>query len=100
MRADCGGAVSMYNEPDVARIAGGPSCKALRPGMGVVGAEGRALFSEQAAAQAVINACSANHKATLRLEDGGNVDIACDAATVSLPTELYTVDIDTALKRL
>lgn len=100
MRADCGGAVSIYNEPQAARIAAGPACKALRPGMGVVGAEGRPLFSDQTAAQAVIAACSAKHLARLGLEDGGSVDIACDAATVSLPAELYSVDIDAALKRL
>ncbi|OFA05871.1 hypothetical protein [Duganella sp. HH101] len=100
MRADCGGAVSIYNEPTAARIAAGPACKALRPGMGVVGAEGRPLFSDQTAARAVIEACSAKRQARLGLEDGGSVDIACDAATVSLPAEQYSVDIDAALKRL
>lgn len=96
MRADCKGSISMYQEEAAARIADGPACRALRPGMVIVKAEGLPLFEDSAAVKALAQACQARGKAVLGLRDGGSVSVACDAS-IRLPVQLYGVDIDRAL---
>lgn len=96
MRADCKGAISMYHEEAAARIADGPSCGALRPGMVIVGAEGLPLFEGSAALEASLKACATGGRTVLGLQGGGSVTLACDAA-VKLPARLYRVDADKAL---
>lgn len=96
MRADCKGSISMYHETAAARIADGPACGTLRPGMVIVSAEGLPLFGKSAAVKASVLACRERGKTMLGLRDGGSVDVACDAS-VNLPAQLYSVDGDKAL---
>ncbi|MGX4642655.1 hypothetical protein [Massilia sp. SYSU DXS3249] len=96
MSGDCKGSISMYHEAAAARIAEGPACGVLRPGMVVVGAEGLPLFEGSAAVKASIQACATTGKTVLGLRDGRSIALACDA-TVKLPARLYRVDVDRAL---
>lgn len=96
MRADCKGSISMYQEAAAARIADGPACGALRPGMVIVTAEGLPLFDDSAALKALVQACHGRGNTVLGLRDGGIVTVACDAS-IRLPAQLYSVDIDKAL---
>ena len=99
MRADCGGAVSMYQEDTGPRIADGPKCGTLRTGMVVVKAEGLPLFEGGAAVKASVAACQANGRTVLGLRDGTSVTLACGTG-VSLPAHLYAVDEARALALL
>lgn len=96
MGADCNGGISFYTMPGGFRIADGPSCKALRADMVVTGVEGQPFSAGQLASQAVKAACAHQHQATLNLQGGDSVSVACN--TIELPAELYRVDIDAALK--
>ncbi|MFC0251933.1 hypothetical protein [Massilia consociata] len=97
MRADCNGSISMYHEPASARIADGPTCKTLRPGMIVTSAEGLPLFDGSAALEASVAACRTQGKTVLGMRDGSKVAMSCDAS-VSLPAQLYRVDATRALE--
>ena len=99
MRADCGGAVSMYHEDTGPRIADGPKCGTLRTDMVVVKAEGLPLFDGGAAVKASVAACQANGKTVLGLRDGTSVTLACGTG-VSLPAHVYAVDEARALALL
>jgi hypothetical protein len=96
MRADCKGAVSMYKEPAAARIAPGPACGVLREGMVVVRAEGMPLFENANALKASVKACHDKGSTVLGLQDGRSVTLACDAASVSVPAQVFGVDPDRA----
>lgn len=98
MQADCGGAISMFEE-DATRIAAGPTCGTLRPDMVVVRAEGLPLFEDARAVKASVAACHARGKTVLGLRDGTSVTVPCGAA-VSLPAHLFTVDETRALALL
>jgi hypothetical protein len=91
MRADCGGAVSMFEEDTGARIADGPKCGTLRTDMVVVKAEGLPLYDDAGAVKASVDACHARGKTVLGLRDGTSVTVPCGGA-VSLPAHLYAVD--------
>jgi hypothetical protein len=99
MRADCGGAVSMYEQDTGARIAAGPKCGTLRPDMVVVRAEGLPLFEDAGAVKASVAACKAQGKTELGLRDGSSVTVPCGAA-VDLPAHVYAVDEARALALL
>jgi hypothetical protein len=99
MRADCGGIVSMYQEDTGPRIADGPKCGTLRPGMVVIKAEGLPLFEGDGAVKASVAACQANGRTVLGLRDGTSVTLACGTG-VSLPAHLYAVDEARALALL
>jgi hypothetical protein len=96
MRADCKGAVSMYQEPAAVRIASGPACGVLRADMVVVRAEGLALFEDAAAVKASVKACRDKGRTVLGLQDGSSVTLACDTASVSLPAQLFSADAEQA----
>lgn len=96
MRADCKGGISMFHEAAAARIADGPVCGVLRPGMVVVSAEGASMFDSSAGVKGSIAACRKRGRTVLGLRGGGSVTVRCDAS-VSLPAQLYSVDIDKAL---
>jgi len=96
MRADCQGGISMYREAAAARIADGPRCGTLRPGMVVITAEGLPLFDNSAAVQASIQACRNQGRTVLGLRDGSSVNVAC-GTSASLPAHLYSVNVDRAL---
>ena len=91
MRADCGGAVSIYQEDTGPRIADGPTCGTLRAGMVVAKAEGLPLFEGDGAVKASVAACQENGRTVLGLRDGTSVTLACGTA-VSLPAHVYAVD--------
>jgi len=95
MRADCQGSISMYREAASARIADGPPCGTLRPGMVIVSAEGFPLFDNSAAVKASIQACRNQGKTVLGLRDGSSINVAC-GASYNLPAHLYRVDIERA----
>jgi hypothetical protein len=99
MRADCGGAVSMYEEDRAARIADGPTCGTLRPGMVVIQAEGRPLFEGADGLKASVAACRASGRTVLGLRDGTSVTVPCGAG-VGLPAHVYAVDEARALALL
>ncbi len=99
MRADCGGAVSMYQEDTGPRIADGPKCGTLRTGMVVVKAEGLPLFEGAAAVKASVAACQATGRTVLGLRDGTSVTLSC-GTSVSLPAHVYAVDEARALALL
>lgn len=90
MRADCGGAVSMFEE-DAPRIAAGPRCGTLRPDMVIVRAEALPLFDNADAVKASVAACHARGKTVLGLRDGTSVTVPCGAA-VDLPAHVFAVD--------
>jgi hypothetical protein len=90
MRADCGGAVSMFEE-DAPRIAAGPTCGTLRPDMVIVRAEGLPLFENADAVKASVAACHARGKTVLGLRDGTSVTVPCGAA-VALPAHAFALD--------
>jgi hypothetical protein len=96
MRADCKGAVSMYQEPGAARIASGPACGVLREGMVVVRAEGLPLFGTTDAVKASVKACRDKGSTVLGLQDGRSVTLACDAASVSVPARFFSVNLEQA----
>jgi hypothetical protein len=96
MRADCGGAVSMYQEPAEVRIAAGPHCATLRENMVVVAAQGLPLFGgDGAALKASVRACQDSGKTVLGLKDGSSVTLAC-GKSVDLPARLFAVDVERA----
>jgi len=97
MRGDCKGGISMYREPAAARIADGPTCGTLRPGMVITRAEGLPLFDGSAAIKASVLACQKQGKTVLGLRDGGEVTLSCDAA-VKLPAQLYRIEINKVLR--
>ncbi len=99
MRADCGGAVSMYQEDTGPRIADGPKCGTLRAGMVLARAEGLPLFEGEGAVKASVAACQANGRTVLGLRDGSSVTLACGTG-VSLPAHVYAVDEARALALL
>jgi hypothetical protein len=99
MQADCGGAVSMYEEDAGPRIAAGPRCGALRPDMVIVRAEGLPLFEDARAVKASVAACQASGKTVLGLRDGTSVTVPCGAGA-SLPTHVFAVDEARALALL
>ncbi|MHA4868848.1 hypothetical protein ACXZ1M_14215 [Duganella sp. PWIR1] len=98
MRADCNGGVSFYNVEKGFRVADGLTCKALRVDMTVTGIEGQPFSTSQRASQAAKAACDDKRQIKLNLQGGDTVNIACNA--IELPSELYSVDIDLALKNL
>jgi hypothetical protein len=91
MRGDCGGGISIYHEDTGARIADGPKCTTLRPGMVIVKAEGLPLLEDANAIKASIEACHARGKTVLGLRDGTSVTVPCDGA-VNLSSHVYAVD--------
>jgi hypothetical protein len=99
MRADCGGALSVYHEDTGPRVADGPGCATLRTDMVVVKAEGLPLFEGDGAVKASVAACQARGKTVLGLHDGASVTLSCGAA-VSLPAHVYAVDEARALALL
>jgi hypothetical protein len=96
MRADCKGAVSMDQEAAAARIGAEPACGVLREDMVVVRAEGLPLFENADAVRASVKACHDEGRTVLGLQDGRSVTLACDAASVSVPARLFSVDLDRA----
>jgi hypothetical protein len=96
MAADCKGGVSMYQEAAVARIAPGPVCGVLREGMAVVRAEGLPLFEDANAVRASAEACRDKGRTVLGLEDGRSITLACNAGSVKLPAQLFSIDIEQA----
>ncbi|WP_071900947.1 hypothetical protein [Cystobacter ferrugineus] len=95
MRADCNGAVSMYQEAAAARIAPGPKCGVLRADMVVVRAEALPLFEDAGAVKASVKACQEKGKTVLGLQDGSSATLAC-GQSVSLPAQLFGVDPERA----
>lgn len=91
MRADCGGAVSIYHEDAGPRIGYEPECGTLRADMMVVKAEGLPLFAGDGAIKASVAACQASGKTVLGLRDDTSVTLACGTG-VSLPPHVYAVD--------
>jgi hypothetical protein len=96
MRADCKGAVSMYQEPAAARIAPGPACGVLREDMVVVRAEGLPLFENADAVRASVKACHDKGRTVLGLQDGRSVTLACDASSVNVPARFFSANPDQA----
>jgi hypothetical protein len=99
MRADCGGAVSIYHEHAGPRIGHEPKCGTLRADMMVVKAEGLPLFEGDGAVKASVAACQARGKTVLGLRDGTSVTLSC-GATVDLPAHVFAVDEARALALL
>lgn len=99
MRADCGGALSVYHEDTGPRVADGPKCATLRTDMVVVKAEGLPLFEGDGAVKASVAACQANGKTVLGLRDGTSVTLARGTG-VGLPAHVYAVDTERALALL
>jgi hypothetical protein len=85
----------MYQEAAAAHIASGPTCGVLRADMVVTGAEGLPLFDNANAVKASVKACREQGKTVLGLRDGRSVTLAC-GASVSLPTQLFSVDLEQA----
>ena len=96
MAADCKGGVSMYHEAAAARIAAGPACGVLREDMAIVRAEGLPLFEAADAVKASVKACRDTGSTVLGLQDGRSITLACNAASVSVPTQFFSVDPDQA----
>lgn len=96
MAADCKGGVSMYHEPGGSRIAPGPVCGVLREGMVIVRAEGAPLFESADAVKASLKACREQGHTVLGLEDGRSITLACDATSVRVPAQLFSVDLEQA----
>jgi hypothetical protein len=96
MAADCKGGVSMYHEPGGSRIAPGPVCGVLREGMVIVRAEGAPLFESADAVKASLKACREQGHTVLGLEDGRSITLACDATSVHMPAQLFSVDLEQA----
>jgi hypothetical protein len=96
MAADCKGGVSMYHEAASARIGSGPACGVLREDMVIVRAEGLPLFEKADAVKASLKACRDKGSTVLGLQDGRSIVLACDAASVKVPAQLFSVDLDQA----
>jgi hypothetical protein len=96
MAADCKGGVSMYHEAASARIASGPVCGVLRADMVVVRAEGLPLFDAADAVKASLKSCADKGSTVLGLQDGRSIVLACDAASVKVPAQLFSVDLERA----
>jgi hypothetical protein len=96
MAADCKGGVSMYHEAASARIGSGPACGVLREDMVIVRAEGLPLFEAADAVKASLKACRDKGSTVLGLQDGRSIVLACDAASVKVPAQLFSVDLDQA----
>jgi hypothetical protein len=96
MAADCKGGVSMYHEAASARIGSGPACGVLREDMVVVRAEGLPLFDKADAVRASLKSCHDKGSTVLGLQDGRSITLACDAASVHVPAQLFSVDLEQA----
>ena len=96
MAADCKGGISMYHEAASARIGSGPTCGVLREDMVVVRAEGAPLFETADAVRASLKACREQGHTVLGLQDGRSITLACDAASVHVPAQLFAVDLERA----
>jgi hypothetical protein len=96
MAADCKGAISMYREQASARIASGPACGVLRDGMVVVLAEGLPLFETADAVKVSVKACRDKGSTVLGLQDGRSITLACDAKSVNVPAQLFSIDFEQA----
>jgi hypothetical protein len=95
MAADCKGGVSMYHEA-AARIGSGPKCGVLREDMVIVRAEGLPLYETADAVKASLKACHEQGRTVLGLQDGRSITLACDAASVHVPAQLFAVDLERA----
>lgn len=100
MAIDCGGQISLYQDPGMVRVGPVASCKALRQGMDIVAAEGQPLFAGPAATRAAYAACEARGSVRFGLQDGGQVELACDAAKIGAVPALFEVDMNVLRKRL
>jgi hypothetical protein len=96
MAADCKGGVSMYQEAAAARIAPGPTCGVLREDMVIVRAEGLPLFETADAVKASLKACHGKGSTVLGLQDGRSITLACDAKSVNVPAQLFSIDLEQA----
>jgi hypothetical protein len=96
MAADCKGGVSMYHEAAAARIGSGPVCGVLREDMVIVRAEGLPLFETANAVMASLKSCGDKGKTVLGLQDGRSITLACDARSVRVPAQLFSVDLEQA----
>jgi len=96
MAADCKGGVSMYYEAASARIAPGPACGVFREDMVIVRAEGLPLFETADAVKASLESCRDKGSTVLDLQDGRSITLACDAASVNVPAQFFSVDLEQA----
>jgi hypothetical protein len=92
MAADCKGGVSMYHEAAGARIGSGPVCGVLREDMVIVRAEGLPLYEHADAVRASAKSCRDKGSTVLGLQDGRSITLACNASSVSVPAQLFSVD--------
>jgi hypothetical protein len=100
MAQDCGGQISLYQDPGMARVGAVGSCKSLRQGMDIVAAEGYPLFAGPAAVTAAYAACAAKGSVSLGLQGGDRVNLACDAAHIGGVPPLFEVDMAVLRARL
>jgi hypothetical protein len=96
MAADCKGGISMYHEAASARIGAGPKCGVLREDMVIVRAEGLPLFDTADAVKESLKACREKGSTVLGLQDGRSIVLACDAKSVNVPTQLFSIDPEQA----
>jgi hypothetical protein len=96
MAADCKGGVSMYYEAASARIGSGPTCGTLRENMVIVRAEGLPLFEAADAVKTSLKSCTGKGSTVLGLQDGRSITLACDAKSVNVPAQLFSVDLEQA----
>jgi hypothetical protein len=99
MRIDCGGQVSIYEEPGVARIGPAGSCKTLREGMLIVAVEGQPMFGGAAGA-ALVDACGTKGLVRFGLQDGRALELGCSAAQIGTLPQLFEVDMDVLRDKL
>lgn len=100
MAQDCGGQISLYQDPGMARVGAVGSCKTLRQGMEIVAAQGQPLFAGPAAVTASYAACAATGSVSLGLQGGDRVKLACEAADLGALPPLFEVDMAVLRARL
>jgi hypothetical protein len=64
--------------------------------MVIVRAEGLPLFETADAVKASLKACHEQGRTVLGLQDGRSITLACDAASVNVPAQLFSVDLEQA----
>lgn len=100
MANDCGGQISLYQDPDMVRVGPVDRCKTLRQGMNMLAAEGEPLFAGAGAVKAVYGACNARGAARFTLQDGRQLELGCDGATLGAIPEFFEVDVALLRQRL
>ncbi|MES2320348.1 MAG: hypothetical protein V4631_22950 [Pseudomonadota bacterium] len=94
MGIDCGGSVSIHQDPGAARIGQVKACKVLREGMVIVTVQGQPLFAGDAGIEALLAACHGKGLVTLGLKEGAPLELSCSATAIGTVPEMFEVDMD------